>query len=273
MSDDKKALKKGNQTAMATYDYGDDAGAGAENRTSEDVQLSFLSLLQSNSPACTEGGEEFVEGAKPGLFMDSVSKEVLGKELLFVPSTFIRKVMHWVPRDSGGGLIAQFETNDHFVLEEYKKAGARTGSTIQITDEKGRVTELVPTVYLFGLVVLDDGARIQEFAISFFNTKLKTWRNWNSSLTRNLKKGQQEPPFFANRVRLSSKLTPGKKGPYHSVVMGPWEGSIGQSLMAPDDPLYILGKKLYDMTEAGQVSTVPEQQETQTVDNDGDGVL
>ena len=64
-----------NESALAAL-MGDHAGAGLENVDSESIAIPFLRVLQSNSPQCDEAQAEFMEGARPGMFLETVSGEL-----------------------------------------------------------------------------------------------------------------------------------------------------------------------------------------------------
>ena len=50
--DDSKAVALKEETAVSTevLDFGDDAGKGYENQSSDDVQIPFLNVLQGQRP-------------------------------------------------------------------------------------------------------------------------------------------------------------------------------------------------------------------------------
>ena len=66
--------KEANLPSELTAMFEADAGMGMENVGSEDVKIPFLRILQDLSPQVKEGKGEYIQGAKPGMIINSVSK-------------------------------------------------------------------------------------------------------------------------------------------------------------------------------------------------------
>lgn len=98
---------------------GEDAGKGSENVTSNDISIPYLSILQALSPQVQEGAPEYIEGAKAGHFFQNVNFYTFdGKTgVEVVPCAYDRKILEWIPRDSGGGLVGVHDVNTHLLRE------------------------------------------------------------------------------------------------------------------------------------------------------------
>lgn len=96
-------IPKNESTAVGNViDRSAHAGMGTENVDGDSRAIPYLKLLQPTSPEVTK---EEIEGAKPGLYMNSVTKDLFD-EVAVIPCSFQRKFIEWGKRDSGEGFIA-----------------------------------------------------------------------------------------------------------------------------------------------------------------------
>jgi hypothetical protein len=93
---------------------------GSENVGQEDLVIPRLEVLQALSPECTEGNEAYVKGARPGDLMNSVTKQIYGREAHVVPVHYTKQYLVWIHRDNGGGFRGSFATQ-----EEAEASGRR----------------------------------------------------------------------------------------------------------------------------------------------------
>lgn len=73
----------------------------ADNITSKDLRLPRIALLQSLSPQVQNEGEKY----KPGMFIDTLTQDILKAPITFIPSFVFSNVIKWKPRAEGGGMI------------------------------------------------------------------------------------------------------------------------------------------------------------------------
>ena len=94
-----------NAFLQAAPDYIAAGREGLEDMSKEDVLIPRLALAQALSPQVTEGDPNYIEGLKPGMFFNSMTGEVYGKE---VTVQIIKKdalrAMEFFPQDDGGGV-------------------------------------------------------------------------------------------------------------------------------------------------------------------------
>lgn len=88
-------------------EFGERNLEGTEGMTKADVKLPRLTLLQTQSPQCTEGDPLYNADLKPGMFINDVTGQIYGKGPLHF--AIIRqdrpRAMEFAPFDSGGGVI------------------------------------------------------------------------------------------------------------------------------------------------------------------------
>lgn len=245
--------------AVAAYDYGKYMGAGFENVKSTDLKPSFLKILHGGSPLL-----EVVDGAKPGLIVDTVSKD-LYPEILFIPAVHEHVYCAWVPRSpdgsGGAGFGGVYQLNDPSIQAAIKAVkpfergedGKMILPTIEIA---GVVHELVETHYFHGVQVLANGAQVPA-SLSFYSTGLSVAKDWLSTLNRQmivLPDGRSvQYPLFAHVSKLG--VVKSEKGSYRWYNFQPmWaNGSADKSRLSPDSPSFKSAASIYEQWQAGNV--------------------
>ena len=61
---------------MSTNLFEADANAGSQNMTQEDLALPFLKVLGQLSPEVNKRDGKYVEGAEPGMILNTVTNEI-----------------------------------------------------------------------------------------------------------------------------------------------------------------------------------------------------
>lgn len=129
-----EAPKSQQQQALATEEpkqlpavinFQEDANKGLEGADKDSYAIPFLMILQPGSPGVVDSS---IEGAKAGMFINSVTKELIVNPLL-VPCAFQRRWIRWAPRETGGGFKGEFTTAQ---VNEMRAAG-------QVVDLEGRL--------------------------------------------------------------------------------------------------------------------------------------
>lgn len=76
------------------------------NADADSFAIPFLRILQSNSPECDPDDPGYLEGAKKGSILDTVTQEMFDRIEVF-PVLFKREFVEWVLRNQGGGLAGR----------------------------------------------------------------------------------------------------------------------------------------------------------------------
>lgn len=236
-------------TAITVYEYGEDAGAGFEGQSQDDVQTPFLQVLQSNSPQCKpEDADRYREDARPGMLLNTVTGE-LYKEIAFVPAAAERVIVEWRKRTSGGGFVARHPAGGELIARARQKAGKEFGK-IPHPDQADH--ELIDTVYVFGLAGTDNPV---PAVLAFTSTKMKVWRAWNTQMKQLLiPAGDRKicPPMFAHSVILKTKPEKNNKGSFFNLSIVPSAGDVRASLLAPNDERYMAARALAELVRSGK---------------------
>ena len=89
-----------------------DAQEFREAMTREDMAIPFIQILQQLSPQCVEGDPAYIDGAKAGMFYNTVTDELFdgkGDGIRLVSIAYKASYIEWVPRSAGGGFVNEYD--------------------------------------------------------------------------------------------------------------------------------------------------------------------
>ena len=193
----KEVIKK-EEGALATNMFEADANGGAQNIEQEDLALPFLKVLGQLSPEINKKNGRYVEGAEPGMILNSVTKKLYDgdKGINVIPCAYERKYLEWKPRELGGGLVGMHSIDDPIV---------RTTKRYQMNkDILPNGNYLENTASHFVVITGEDAG---TGLISMTRTQLKVSRTWTSmmmsiKLKYQNKNGLFTPPTFSHIYNL-----------------------------------------------------------------------
>jgi len=216
---------------IINYDYGTNAGAGWDNTSQDDFSIPFLNQLQALSPEVQAGEDTEIEGAKVGMFINSVTR-TLYTDVVFVPVQTEHVFVEWVPQTEGGGFVGVHQLDSDVVAEARNRATDR-----KLTTPAGN--DLVETFYVYALILPAPGAEeaSEMVVMAFSKTKIKRYKAIMTRL-RTLK-GSANIPLFAHQIRMTATGEKNAAGqPYKNVELNPAvEGDVAASLLPPDSPI------------------------------------
>ena len=233
------ALKGAAGALTTAVDFAADAGLGLEGTDKASFAIPFLAVLQSNSPAL-----DTVDGAKAGMFMNTVTNE-LYSEALVIPVAFQRRYLAWAPRTAGGGF-----RGEHSVLVVEGAAnelGWKKNAMGQLELPDGAV--LKDTRNHFIILLTEDGGSVQAL-LSLSSTQIKKSKRWMSriqSIQMKTPAGKlYTPPSFSHVYKLTTLNESNEKGT--------WKG-IQVDLVGPvaDPEQYAAAKHFHTLVVAGKV--------------------
>ena len=242
-------VKKKDEAALASYDYGDASGSGFEETTADDFAIPFVSILQAQSPQVMKGKPEYLDGAVAGNLFNTVTGEVYpGEEgLIIVPCCRQYLTVEWLPREKGGGIVTTHDPKSEVVSQARQRA---TEFGAWKTEEGN---DLVDTFYLYCLIL--DSADASEpsglpVVITFTSTKIKKYRQAMSKW-RAIK---GSPPLYAFRVRLRAIGDSNNKGDFYNYELSPAVGSsYSESLLPPDHDVFQAGALFMKQVQDGSM--------------------
>ena len=195
--------KKKNEISTNLFEA--DAGQGL-NMTQEDLALPFLKVLGQLSPECNKRDAKHVEGAEPGMIINTVTGEVYDgvKGIDVVPVHYKRQHIEWQDRgESQGAPVKIYDAGDDLP------------STTRYKFNKDRLANgnyLENTASHF-VVILGDSPTTA--LLSMKATQLKVSRKWNSmmmGLKMQGKNGMFTPPTYSHIYKLKTVQQSNDKG-------------------------------------------------------------
>lgn len=232
--DEVATTPKGGQLAMP-FDYGDMAGEGMEAMTSDDSAIPFLSILQAQSPQIVKD-DRLVEGAKPGMFINSIDDSLMS-EFIFVPCATDHLFVEWRPRNQGGGMVQRHDLNSG-IMSKTKKGG-QNGKK----DVLDNGNEIVETFYVVGFYMSDPDQEVPDgMAILAFTSSGIT--KYKKSIGE-LRKFSNKTPLFAHRLRVGTVQQSNAEGTWYNYEITPanqpegdntFRNGIVASLIKPGGP-------------------------------------
>jgi hypothetical protein len=227
-----KTDKRTTEMPLATVpavNFEEDAGRGMEGTTAESFAIPFLGVLQKGSPQCDEASGAAVEGAKPGMFIQSVSGHMFdGREgLLVVPVAYKRVYVHWGPRQGdGAGFKGEVTPEQIEALRAAKEIVEQDGRLFKPlpdgTVNDKRCERFSDTRNHYVLVIDPKTGVWAPALLSLASTQIKKSRAIMTMLNeiklRRVSDGSlYTPPTFANLLRLTTVPESNDKGTWYGV--------------------------------------------------------
>ena len=232
---------KTNAGALATNLFEADANAGSQNMTQEDLALPFLKVLGQLSPEVNKRDGKYVEGAEPGMILNTVTNEIYdgAKGISVLPVFYERKYVEWADRGEGKGAPVAIHNADSDIV-------STTTRDKSFKDRLPNGNYLENTANHF-VVVLGDNP--QTALISMKATQLKISRKWNSMMNNIVLRGNNglyQPPSFSHIYKLRSVQQSNDKGTWFG-----WDVSkVGE---VTDKGSYEMAKAFSQLVSKGQV--------------------
>ena len=223
--------KEGGLPSTALYEG--DAHAGFENVKTSSLALPILKLLQNGSGEAQKRNQNYVEGAEPGMFLNTVTKKMYdgAKGIEVIPCHYKLEYQEWADFGTGSGRPENIYDANSDILSKTKNEMGKDRL------DNGNYILTVGQHY----VLIRDGNSTENALISMSSSQGKVSRKWNSmmmSITLDGKNGPYTPPSFSHKYRLTSVLNSGKGNQwygYNVTKVGPIE----------EPALYERAKKFY----------------------------
>lgn len=203
-----------------------EGGGGFEGAGTESYAIPFIQVLQKMSPLVDADSPKYVEGAKAGMFYNTVTSELFdGKEgLIIVPCAFKRVFNEWGGREGDGGFKGSFTPEQFDAMLQNKEVSVLEGKAYR-PDKDGHINVkksnyLADTrehysliqhpktgVYFIGVIAL---ASTLTKASRTLMTMLNTFRV-------DTPQGKRMPPTYAHRVKMITIPQTNDKGAWSGV--------------------------------------------------------
>jgi len=194
------------------------SGEGNENITSADVAIPRLLLLQSMSPQVKRTEAAYVEGAQEGMFINTLTNELLGESATIIDCHYLAVEAEWIPRAKGGGFRGAHAVGSPITISA-KEDPERRGRMVLPNGN-----DLVRTAQHFVLVQSPVTGSWTQCLLALTGTQLKHGRRLNALLSNiilrdsagNVLKGTGgnalTAPRFAVVIKLSTRTERNDQG-------------------------------------------------------------
>lgn len=256
------------QEAGLPADIGDlDAlgGEGFENADADSFSIPFLNILQKMSPQVDKTEGAYIQGAEPGMVVNTVSGELFDAEnegLYVIPVQYRRAYTKWVSRDDGGGFLGEISVDEFNQLEGLERDGSKFVN--------GEGHEFVDTRYHYVLVVRADGS-FEPALITMSSTQIKKSRNIMTRLQStklrsvpgyNGKKPSETAPMYLTVLKLVTVPEKNDQGSWYG-----WSPKFDESRLLDlsneqDRELFDEAKSFREQLQSGQAKEQQPDQDT-----------
>lgn len=244
----KQAIEKKSNASVATM-FEADSFAGLKNVKSESVALPILKLLQNGSGEAQKRNENYVEGAEPGMFYNTVTKKLYDGEkgIEVIPVYYKMSYPEWAPFEKAEGRPIHPDRGPEVM--------SQTKQDSRNKDLLPNGNEIIKTANHF-VVVLGD--RPEKALMTMKTTQLKTSRQWNSLIENEFETdpstGKSVPaPRFSRIYKLTSVENSGSFT---------WHGySVNLLRKVDNTSLYQMAREFYGSLKRSQVNAESSPQE------------
>ena len=249
MKQEAQIAKRENAGALSTNVFEGDADKGSQNITQEDLALPFLKVLGQLSPEVNKKHGKYVEGAEPGMILNTVTNENYDgtKGIEVLPVYYQRQYVEWQDRgESKGAPVAIHEATSNIMSKTTRDKSYKDRLP------NGNYLENTANHYVVLL-----GKTPTTALISMKATQLKVSRKWNSmmmGIKLQGKNGLFTPPTYSHIYKLKTVQMSNDKGTWFG-----WDVSkIGP---ISNKSVYDIAKSFADRVGKGEIQAKPEAAE------------
>ena len=249
MKSETQITKRENAGALSTNLFEADADKGSQNITQDDLALPFLKVLGQLSPEVNKRNGKYVEGAEPGMILNTVTNEIYdgSKGIEVLPVFYKRQLVEWQDRvESKGAPVAIHEATSDIM--------SKTTRDKSYKDRLPNGNYIENTANHFVVLL---GKNPTTALISMKATQLKVSRKWNSMMMGIRMQGQNglfTPPTYSHIYRLKTVQMSNDKGTWFG-----WDVTkIGP---VTDKSVYAIAKTFAERVGKGEIQAKPETEE------------
>ena len=240
MNQKAEITKRDQAGALATNIFEADANQGAQNITQEDLAFPFLKVLGQLSPEVNKRDAKYVEGAEPGMILNTVTTALYdGPDgIQVLPVFYKRQYIEWQDRgESKGAPVHIYNAGDDIPKTTRDKMNKdRLGN--------GNYLENTANHYVVTL-----GKSPSTALISMKATQLKISKKWNSmmlGIKMQGKNGLFTPPTYSHIYKLRTVQQSNDKGTWFG-----WD--VSQVGPIKDKSVYEIAKQFAVSVSKGEI--------------------
>ena len=198
----------------STILFREDAEKGFENVRQESLALPILKLLQNSSGEAQKRNQNYVEGAEPGMLLNTVTKRLYNGDtgINVVPCYYKLEYQEWADFGTGSGRPEQIYADDSDIISKTTKDGGK--------DRLSNGNYILTVHQNYVLIVGDDAVETALISMSSSQGKIsRKWQSLQMSQTVTDASGTFTPASFSHIYNLSSVLNTGKGNQWYGYAV------------------------------------------------------
>jgi len=198
----------------STILFREDAEKGFENVRQESLALPILKLLQNSSGEAQKRNQNYVEGAEPGMLLNTVTKRLYNGDtgINVVPCYYKLEYQEWADFGTGSGRPEQIYADDSDIISKTTKDGGK--------DRLSNGNYILTVHQNYVLIVGDDAVETALISMSSSQGKIsRKWQSLQMSQTMTDANGTYTPASFSHIYNLSSVLNTGKGNQWYGYAV------------------------------------------------------
>jgi hypothetical protein len=198
----------------STILFREDAEKGFENVRQESLALPILKLLQNSSGEAQKRNQNYVEGAEPGMLLNTVTKRLYNGDtgINVIPCYYKLEYQEWADFGTGSGRPEQIYADDSDIISKTTKDGGK--------DRLSNGNYILTVHQNYVLIVGDDAVETALISMSSSQGKIsRKWQSLQMSQTVTDATGTFTPASFSHIYNLSSVLNTGKGNQWYGYAV------------------------------------------------------
>ena len=198
----------------STILFREDAEKGFENVRQESLALPILKLLQNSSGEAQKRNQNYVEGAEPGMLLNTVTKRLYNGDtgINVIPCYYKLEYQEWADFGTGSGRPEQIYADDSDIISKTTRDGNK--------DRLSNGNYILTVHQNYVLIVGDDAVETALISMSASQGKVsKKWESLQLSQVMTDDKGSFIPASFSYIYNLSSVLNSGKGNQWYGYAV------------------------------------------------------
>ena len=195
------------ETSIDVPAYIDQNKSRGNENVGGQLAIPRIKQLQKMSDEVDKHHPKHIKGAEPGMFMNSLSGELLGDEVYAISINFKTDFVVWRTREAGGGYVGNAATQQEAAA--LVEAQEDSAEKFQISETHSHLMVIKdPTTGELSMPALFD----------FANSKLSVSKNWNTQI------GMKGGDRFAGLWKLKTISVENRAGATYLNIKIDWEG-------------------------------------------------
>jgi len=231
--------------------------AGFEGVDKDSFAIPFIQILQKMSPVVDEDSSAYIEGAKAGMFMNTVSQKLFDgkKGIKIIPCAFKRSFIQWGARNASGGFKGEMTPEEFEAIRSDKSRVIEVDGKFYAPLEDGSVDPKKSDYYAdtrshYVILLDEETGEYSRCILSLSSSQIKSSKKLMTQLQgKKINAGGKmvTPPTFLNFARATTIGLSNDNGSWSGIVFD-LEGLV------TDKHLFEEAKAFYAQVRGGEVA-------------------